>query len=42
MRLNVETEVFAVVFVRRYICGLVVLYEFQKIRKCSEESFVKK
>jgi len=42
MRLNVETEVFAEVFVRRCIFRLVVLYEFQKIRKCSEKSFVKK
>jgi len=42
MRLNVETAVFAEVFVRRYILRLVVLYEFKKIWKCSEKSFVKK
>jgi len=41
MRLNVEIKLCAEVFVRCYIFRLVVLYEFQKIRKCSEKSFVK-
>jgi hypothetical protein len=42
MRLTVEAGVFAEVFFRRNIFRLVVLYEFQKIRKSSEKSFVKK
>ena len=42
MRLTVETGVFAELFFRRYIFRLVVPCEFQKIRKCSEKSFVKK